>query len=782
MNRRLESLVSRGIYNGGLLTPQSGTLNAIRAPFLSVGWDGMTVFDLDQNIVTYTAGQTSYHVILAKYNPLGTPATPTLSEQVLSEAAYLASADINYMIVLAKVVIPGGATELLASHIDYSARDAVDPLSRSILRGAVANVAALPSQVSGTNRVGDFYLTEAEGTIYYWDGSQWQQLVAKGAATLDGAYDDNGSSPGAGRWIYADSGAVEVIQSMTTPRQRDVANAGVRIDKEDTSIDGDVGLDIMIPQGGQLTDGTAGIETPAGIIIREAIADGTRFQKDEPIVITAGTGGPITFSRVGFDMTTYLTYGGVGFVAMLVQIKGSGLGQDGVYLFQSTSSTQGTVKELGGQSKVMAGETTGITATLYIVRLAEGGVANQLVNTASKLNRKVGSLEVIGDIGAADLTFVGKTTFFLDNVSELWHFYALRDGSRAKMGGMDKLGSGVYCLEFESFSADASYSDNYAFYGISDGSVATVYGRNYGDGAAVEGHNESAVVGSSSGPGVRGSSYGEGLTRVGVHGVNSGSGMVFGVYGELNSSGSRDYGAGVYGTSDGLPAGGGDTYSAGVKGVSAAGTGVEGYSQGGSGVYGSSSTGYGGEFSNTAFTAENQITGVFPITAWETETTGSADWVTQFGNGLSYDRWRSQASGDLLLSWTDFPQGILIYGITLDYDSLGVSWDYYIRRRRWALDGSGVPTGVYTDDVWKSETGIAGSGRVTREVTRDPYGWMEPMLLQRSGEHVAGYTDEMKILIVASGAGVEFYNAFYRGMIRSISSEVGPAANHWYMW
>jgi len=72
-------LVVKGFYSGGLLYPQSGLpIRAVRDPFLAVGYDGTTVYDLSTQIVQYTAGVDNYHCILAKYNPLGTPATPTI--------------------------------------------------------------------------------------------------------------------------------------------------------------------------------------------------------------------------------------------------------------------------------------------------------------------------------------------------------------------------------------------------------------------------------------------------------------------------------------------------------------------------------------------------------------------------------------------------------------------------------------------------------------------------------------------------------------------------------
>ena len=75
LNKKLEILVEKGIYSGGFITPQGGTLTCYRTPILAVSYDGMTIFDTEQQTFEYTDGIANYHVIRAKYNAAGNPAS-----------------------------------------------------------------------------------------------------------------------------------------------------------------------------------------------------------------------------------------------------------------------------------------------------------------------------------------------------------------------------------------------------------------------------------------------------------------------------------------------------------------------------------------------------------------------------------------------------------------------------------------------------------------------------------------------------------------------------------
>lgn len=392
LNRRLNGLVPRGIYSGGWLTPVAGTLTAARGPFLAMSYDGMTIFDLASETFTYAANATYYHVILAKYNTLGTPATPIIQEYVLTESVYNAHADKAYMIVFAKVTVPLGATQLLSSYIDYSVRDVIDPMCRFSYRGVVASTGSLP--VDTLNRTGDVYLVNNENTLYRWNGSAWVQLVAKGASTLDGAYDDDGSSPGAGRTITADAGAVEIIQTITGSYSQDVANAPLRLRKgENTTVDGDVGIDVIFSKG---------VESAAALLVRERLVVGTSIQKDEPINVSGST---VTFTRVGVNLQV-ATKGNTGFLVQLLEVTG-GTACNGLYLVDSIPSANScTLKNLTAGTVSLAPE-SGVVGNVFFARLVEGGSQSRALY--SKLGRNSGNVEFLGEPDGSSGTLAGRT-------------------------------------------------------------------------------------------------------------------------------------------------------------------------------------------------------------------------------------------------------------------------------------------------------------------------------------------------------------------------------------
>lgn len=175
LNDRTRQLVQRGVYFGGNVVPGTG-LTVVLSPFIAMSFDGMTVTESASQILTVTDGQVNVVVTRARYNPFGTPATPTLIHQVLEESAYNADAEKDYLIVHTKVDIPALAVSVAAGDIDFTEADHVDPVDRKIFRGDVANAAALPTPTSPTNRTGDFYYVTADNTFYVWDGSAWNAL------------------------------------------------------------------------------------------------------------------------------------------------------------------------------------------------------------------------------------------------------------------------------------------------------------------------------------------------------------------------------------------------------------------------------------------------------------------------------------------------------------------------------------------------------------------------------------------------------------------------------
>jgi len=339
LNERLRQLITKGIYWGGTLSYGIGTSMVTRAPLLAVGYDGMTIVDSASSTTNYSTDGVWLHVIRAKYNPLGSPATATISEEVMSAAQYLADPDLNYLLVVGEVTIAGGIVTAI-SYVGAGGtninRHSVDPVGRNTVRGTVLNVAALPSPTPTTNRVGDCYFVQDVGEWYYWNGA-WARGNAAGAGSRDGAYDDGGA--GAGRTATVDSQAILDVQSAVAQRSADIANAVRRIDKTGGAILGEVGEDVMV-----------GCDADwASYLARSAQTDGANLLAEEPCTINPGA--TITLTRPA-NMTT-----AVGRLALLVQLAGTTAGQDGVYGFTRINATSGTLFNLDGTSPITVADT-----------------------------------------------------------------------------------------------------------------------------------------------------------------------------------------------------------------------------------------------------------------------------------------------------------------------------------------------------------------------------------------------------------------------------------------
>ncbi len=166
LNRRLQTLVPRGIFDGGEVTSGAGlTVNV--SPGIAIGYDGMLVQDDAVQVLGVVANSTNYIVVRAKYVS-GT--TPTVQWEVMNQAAYNADPDKNYLIVYAVVTLAAGATSVASADISTLARDTVDPLTRSPYRGNTV-FASLPTHPPIQNRDGDFYFLTDLGTFYWWNAS-----------------------------------------------------------------------------------------------------------------------------------------------------------------------------------------------------------------------------------------------------------------------------------------------------------------------------------------------------------------------------------------------------------------------------------------------------------------------------------------------------------------------------------------------------------------------------------------------------------------------------------
>jgi hypothetical protein len=389
-----------------------------------------------------------------------------------------------------------------------------------------------------------------------------------GAATLDGAYDDNNGTaiPGAGRKIWADAGAVEIIQSTASQRQNDLANAALRIDKTGSTTYGDVGLDIKVREDYDF----------GSILIRQSYQDGG-MTLAEPIDIM----GPNTIQgiRSGVDWTSVQRPS-----ALLVEISGSALGNDGLYLVDIIASDQVNTRFLNANPTAFVVE-PGLTATFYTIRSSIGS-SNSFPAMGDAIGLSVGSVEHWGTNG--DESSIGKIWYV--EADKLGYVWQVRRSDPAEgvfssfVAGVDQYGAGF-------FSSSVSYGliGNTTASGVS-GVFGTcteydsvgVYGLN-DNGIGIRGSGGEGVEGvayDTSGTGVRGIQASDDPDGYGVYGIGlNGSIGVFGecVGDNAGVEGTSSNGNGVEGIAD---------YGSGVKGQSTYAPGVYGYSYDYAGVFG----------------------------------------------------------------------------------------------------------------------------------------------------------------------------------------------------
>lgn len=207
--------------------------------------------------------------------------------------------------------------------------------------------------VAGPNPYGDEYcvLGVIVGATSVTDQSHQNDLSGGGGHTLDKAYDGLSGS-GSGRIITVDSQAMELVQQATSLMSEDIANAALRIQKDDdTSVpstsfpidpeDAEVGLDARMR-----------ILTQAGVLIRRNLLDvsSTFLQGEEAIDILAAS-NVITFTRGGVD----LTFTGLDAEILedfdLAEIYESSNNNEGLYIIDSVaSSTTLDLKGLDGST------------------------------------------------------------------------------------------------------------------------------------------------------------------------------------------------------------------------------------------------------------------------------------------------------------------------------------------------------------------------------------------------------------------------------------------------
>jgi hypothetical protein len=782
LNQRLASLIEKGVYYGGDIVPVgAGSLNAIRQPFFAVGRDGITIVDTDTYAVTYQATVAQYHCILAKYNPLGTPSSPTIEELILTETEYNAHAEKSYLIVLA--VVTPSATEVTYSHIDYSNRDDVGPFGHKWFKGIVENETDLPTGTPNFNKVGDTYVVQNDPPIYgfgvyTWTGTLWRLVAANGASTLDGAYDDNGASPGQGREILVDAEAVLLTQSTSSQRSEDKGNAALRIDKSGSTTFGDGALDIKMAQDTDV----------ASILVRSLYTDGTNIEGNEPVDLTAPN--VIATTRVGANWALspqiYFT---------LVEVSGSSLGSDGLYLVGSLPTTvSATLLRLDGAAITLASE-SGLTANFFTVRFSTGANRDnaQLQRLWSSPTTGMGSVECYGSAGGTNdigkvwvchedhlgsvyevfLTLTGNTTpQYVCRLGKYGNFESyIPDGiavdgfkgqtehitaagvSGVHRGGGDGVrastvtgvavnatvsGAGVAAGLFNGGSAVGIYAESgatYSIHGVQASATApAIFGQSqFTDGIAIRG---SHLSGTDDGIGVQGW----------ANNLSTDWGAVWGsAFGNnIGVKGDSVFGHGVVGLAQitslfGFGVKGVASWLAGVRGESAAGPGVSG-TGGTAGVYGTqantspgvlgenTSTGPGVKGTSTGgigvqgdgfgFLATETVKGKWTLSACQPEEGDGAWLFEEFG--AAPEQWETQKtdSGYLLLCTADFQEGMKLANVYVPvYVGVGDTITVTVKRTRWGISGAGSPTYPPVEASMGSSSAGPGGGDGTIGVT-----------------------------------------------------------------
>jgi len=420
LNQRLAGLIGKGIYSGAELTPTGSGLTATRGPFFALGLDGITIWDNEVGTFTYTSGIDNYHVLLARYNPLGTPSTPVVQELVLSASEYNTHVDKPYLIVIGKVTPAGGV--LVNSEIDYATRDEVGPFGRAQLRGVVDTTAELPTGDPNWNRSGDLYVCNDEpapggGGLYMWeDGTGWRLVAAKGAATLDGAYDNNGAGgpPGYGRTINVDSGAVELLQDTASQRQNDVGNAALRIRKTGSTVAGDVGTDIVVAQDKDV----------GGLLIRSHFASGTYIQADEPVNVSGNT---ITGTRGAANWN----HSSIHKIPLLVELTDSAYSNDGLFIAMPNGSNTCVIRSMDASTPTLSAETgTTLKANFYSIRYSMGAANVARLTEYETGSDFVASTEFYGTQAG---TGTGKIIYYnAGTLSYVWKYRLTQAGASAQ--------------------------------------------------------------------------------------------------------------------------------------------------------------------------------------------------------------------------------------------------------------------------------------------------------------------------------------------------------------
>jgi hypothetical protein len=185
VNLRLKDVAAKGFLPfepgsttalGAEITPVPLVLQVTVSPFVLSNFDGAVVIsDAVSSPLTVSDGQINYVVCRARYRLMD---SPVLQLQVMTQAAYLADPELDWLHVIGVVDLSVGGpyTSVPTTRIFYENRHAVDQQTRSSWKEPVATSGNLPVPPADHNRHGDVRLVTSTGSLYWWNdsGSIWE--------------------------------------------------------------------------------------------------------------------------------------------------------------------------------------------------------------------------------------------------------------------------------------------------------------------------------------------------------------------------------------------------------------------------------------------------------------------------------------------------------------------------------------------------------------------------------------------------------------------------------
>ncbi len=608
LNDRFSGLVLKGVLDPGAThssgAPAVTTPVVVRVPgqlavdvisFMGVGTDGMVVVnDAPPNErLAVTAGITQYILVRSVYAAAG-PADVAFEVRSNADWTAMLSSDKAKRLILAKITLGGGATEVLDTDIDLTENNIIDKFDRSFIRGVVDDASELPLDAGTIARVkeGDVYLAITERQFYRFNGTTWDTVT-------DGAVSDA---------LTAHLNVLGPASSGTVSRDGDAYPAhpslGISFDPTTTDLASTTVQEAIVEHVLQATDAHDAsaisvtaisniVATDVQAALAELEAEKVKVSGDTmtgELIITPATGTALAptgaNNGAGVGGRAILALGGNstgadGAIGIAVVGGQSDVAEGGVGVLAQggggTSATGGT--GLYGQGgSVSGGGGRGV--------FGQGGSPNGsgVVGTGSGTGNGIG---VVGNGSgtAAGVHGVGGATSGSGVTG---------NGTGNGSTGVSGTGGGL----FGTGVVGAGAGGGQGVLGVGQGVGQGVYGS----GGATNGIGVEGGGGGTTGIGVSGTGGSAGTGVEGNGGATNGTGVVgngggstgYGVVGNgggasgvgiVGNGGSGSSGTGIIGT-------GGGSGADGVKGVSVSGKGVYGTV--------SNSSGQGGYFINTA--------------------------------------------------------------------------------------------------------------------------------------------------------------------------------------